>query len=176
MAKSLDAKAKKYQSETKKGGFSVKHGFSKVGFVLDDLGPHQVAYSILRRVSSYLNNSFGVSVVIFIENSVAPCLLKNNVPVFNARELRGYDGHLVATSARSAGLVSEAWRPLTRNWYISGLDPVTKASPHLKDPRISKILATSDFLSEIQPEPYSANIVPSFNLHQIFKTIGAINV
>jgi hypothetical protein len=73
----------------------------KLGFLLDNLGPSQLAYSVIRGVNEYLEKGGDVPVVLFYERLLPFCLTPHTASMQLA-EAWTFDGLLVATSFRTA--------------------------------------------------------------------------
>lgn len=72
----------------------------KIGFVLNNLGPNQLAFDLIRSANEALKDP-GLDVVLFYEESRRPCLTPH-FAIMPAVESWGYDGVLVATDRSTA--------------------------------------------------------------------------
>jgi hypothetical protein len=73
----------------------------KLGIVLDNLGPSQLAYAVLSQANRLVTERSDVDVTVFYESLTRPCI----TPWFATMQMAeayGFDGPVVATSLSSA--------------------------------------------------------------------------
>jgi hypothetical protein len=93
----------------------------KLGILLNNLGPNQLAYTAIRNNNFYVDRAQDFDCILFYENYVRPCLPMNfaSMQVFEAY---GYDGTLVATSLSSAHKALECYASKKKFFYVWDLE------------------------------------------------------
>lgn len=74
---------------------------TRIGFLMDDLGPSQTNYTLIRNLNRWLAGGPTRDAVLFINNPGPPCI-KPECAIMSADECAAYDGVLVATDFHSA--------------------------------------------------------------------------
>lgn len=124
---------------------------SKIGIVLNHLGPTQLAFSTITDVNKSLRTGLDISPIIFYENIFTQCAVAN-FPLMHVSELYNFSGIAVATDIHSANKVTNTFsckkkifyvwdlewhRPPTKNFYdmyktYNSMPIITRTTEHAK--------------------------------------------
>lgn len=119
----------------------------KIGVLLDNLGPNQLASSVIRTGAKAAQN--GIDVIAYYERQALPCL---PLPIasMHVTEAFGHEGILVATSLSTAVRVAEAPTAAGRFFYVWELEWVRgrfayrALSQVYRDPRLTLLARSLD--------------------------------
>lgn len=143
----------------------------KVGVLLNNLGPSQLAYSVMRTGEKAAEH--GVDMVAFYERQVRPCL-QLKIASMHIAEAYGYGETLIATDLSTATKLLTfpksnkffyIWDlEWTRRQYLSSVLQKTYRNPSLK------LIARSSQMAEIISQVWNVNIhgiVDDFHLEEL---------
>lgn len=142
-----------------------------IGFVVDDLAANQIAYTLLVNINAFLSKNAHIPVSLFFLENSQPCL---NVTTsrYHAKDAVHFNGHLIATSPRSADIIKDIYLP-KRYYYIYDIVRCLKNPVALKDKSIVKFTRCKDYIDvldksgvEVRPE-----VVKDFDINTIVKAI-----
>ena len=74
---------------------------TKIGFIVESLGPNQLAYQLIRSINQLLKERDDVDPIIFYRNT-APFVIQPNFAIMNLFEAFRYYGNIIATDLNSA--------------------------------------------------------------------------
>lgn len=94
---------------------------NKIGLLLPDLSPTQLAYFAVRRANDRAQRAPLLDVTLFVERAVPPCV-KPATAVMPAHEVWAFDGPVVATTWQTARLLLECPRPYPKAFYVWDLE------------------------------------------------------
>lgn len=98
--------------------YSSFNDIPNVGIVLDNLGPNQLAYFVIKNANQ---NSRSVPITLFYQNLALPCL-DTNIPVMCVNEIWPFKGKLIATSIETAIAVNNVVSEVDRYFYVNDLE------------------------------------------------------
>jgi hypothetical protein len=101
----------------------TKNKIKKIGFVLDNLGPNQLAYQLIKSGNILAEQSDKVDVVLFYRN-FAPIVTPPSIAIFTVYDAFNYDGDLVVTNIQDAMSATRWPGPNRHNiyWYLQNLE------------------------------------------------------
>lgn len=148
-----------------------------IGFILNNLGRNQVAYTCISAINRYNNDSFGLNLNIFFKEQETPCIN----PVcgrFHARDSLLFNGHLIATDLENVKILNGVHLS-HKYFYINNLPSILNnkhlSDPILKDKTITKFCRSKDYRDELLKLQYDISdcVVEDFNMNQILELINA---
>jgi hypothetical protein len=154
----------------------------KIGIMLDNVGPNQLAHYIINSGNKFLEkNSRRSDLIMFIHNVVSPCA-HINFSVMNVSEAYDFDGFLVATSLHTAAKLAKT--PGTKKkffyvWDLEWLRPYGRnfegVSALYKHPQIELIARSQPHkdLIELSWKP-TIGIVEDGRVEQFYKLFESI--
>lgn len=143
----------------------------KLGVLVNNLGPSQLAFNIIKNV----NQSTGFDFIAFYENFLRPCI-PMNFATMQIYEAWGYDGILIATKLSNAAQLVKF--PLAKNkffyvWDLEWLYAKEKYFRYLQgiyaNPEL-KLIARSQSHKDLIEDCWNvkvAGIVDDFNIKQL---------
>lgn len=93
----------------------------KLGFCVEDFGPSQLSYSILKSCNDYLIKNNDISVYGFYENLHKP-VFGPAFGIFSLAEVYGFDGILITTTAHQTYQTLKWPKPTKRIYYVNQLE------------------------------------------------------
>lgn len=93
----------------------------KLGVLLGDLAPSQLAYYLIRDINRHLASHPTDDVVVFYENLTPPCALPN-FAIMPLVEAYGYDGVLLATDLSTAKISLAIPTSRSRFFFLNDLE------------------------------------------------------
>jgi len=94
---------------------------AKLGFVVNNLGPSQLAYNLLTKANALLSQRYDLDLIVFYEQPARPCVIPN-FSIMPLSETWGYDGPLVATDLSSAATLINLPNPGRKIFYVYDLE------------------------------------------------------
>lgn len=105
--------------EAKRGGFDLDNGHKRVAFIVDSMLNDQNTYNIIIETNKFLADNFGTDVSIFYVNN-APSFMVPLFAIYSCRDIRGYQGSLIATSLETAEKLKNA-NTAKRYYFVNDL-------------------------------------------------------
>lgn len=150
----------------------------QIGFVLQDLGPNQLAYTCISSINKYLDNNYGIDPVLFFQEQSMPCL-QPKCARYNVYDTSYYYGNLITTTIDTTVNTRNA-RVCQKFYYIYELEYLKNKENKVKfdtimnDNTIVKFTRCLDFLQQLRNDGYEINgtIVNDFDptsIHNIIK-------
>lgn len=93
----------------------------KLGFIVNNLGPSQLAYYLVKNLNDMVANRPELDAVIFYENVAKPCL-QPRFAAMQALEAWGYNGVVTATTLSSAERLLSCPSPARKFFYVWDLE------------------------------------------------------
>lgn len=166
---------KKYHYNAKKGGFF------QLGFIVDSLAPSQISYLMTQNANDIHKETPVVNVSCFFSNHQRPCM-EYRFAIFNAVDITGFVGTLVATSFDTAKLLNNGFRS-KKMWYINDISFLEEQKKEdydkiLNDPEIVKFCRSRDHADKLIEIGFNIypNIIQDFNIMQIIDLSEVLNV
>lgn len=156
-------------SEAKENGYSNKR-FLKLAFIVEDLGPSQIAAILVNQSNKALYDSIGFNISLFFVEQIPPCV----DPMFaryHVADLVDFDGYVVATSVKTAKEMMSAKRA-KKCFYITDIVQVMNNLKDkalidiLEDTNILKITRSKDYFDKLRELGYhiNTNIIKDFDI------------
>lgn len=149
----------------------------KVGLVLNDLGPNQIAYTAIMAFSQPANE---ISPYLFFNENARHCM-DINIPCFNIRDAQIFCGHLISTSLSNLKIIHSFIRN-QRYYYVWDLEELRHGFDKeffykvIFDNTIVKLFRSSDHYQYITNKYIKLPklIVNDFDSLDILKAINAV--
>lgn len=94
---------------------------AQIGFVVDNLGPGQASFLLIRRLNDWLSASPLNAACVFVREMQSPCL-PCDFPIFSLGDLFAFRGHAVATTFDSALSLAAVQGPISRTYYLQNIE------------------------------------------------------
>ena len=170
----------KIKQLSKTTGYSIENGFKQIGIYVDNLMANQFGYLLLYQTALFNQENFGASFSVFARDKLPPCLIPT-IPIFNARDIVGFDGNIIATSIKNVKELSRATRA-KKFFYIFDLEWKQKdviisridVQSILKDPNIIKFTRSKEYYDCIKDEceNLSQTLVPNCEPNLILEIVN----
>lgn len=175
--------AKRLIKDVKKNGYDIVNGFRQIGIILDHTTIGQLSYSAISSINQYMELNFGTSFCIFSIENTANSIVPN-FPIFGTKELRGFSGSIIATSAKTAVELAKAVR-CRKYWYLYdlewlrpwGRDVQADAERIMEDPGVIKFTRCNAYRNLLIERGYlvDTTIVQNFEIENILQIIEKYN-
>lgn len=144
----------------------------KIGVLLNNLGPSQLAYSVIRNGAKAVDH--GLDLMAFYERQAAPCL-PLHIASMHIAEAYGYDGVLIATDLSTAAKLRTFPSATQKIFYVWDVEwtrrqYMTSVLQKIYREPSFKILARSADLALAISQAWNVNIhgiVRDFNLNEL---------
>jgi hypothetical protein len=103
----------------------------KLGIVVNNLGPSQMNFDIIRQTNGFLSASALADVIVFYENLQRPCL-PMSFACMQVAEAWGFDGALIATNLSTAEKVLRCPSSRKRLFYLWDLEWLRLQQKHYR--------------------------------------------
>lgn len=127
---------------------------NKIGFVVNNLGASQVAYTLIKAVNDAVHNDYRNSICTFVTSLVIPCI-DVAFPQFHLREAPQFDGVLIATDFSSALSIKDATRS-SRYYYVNDLEWTRSHVFRHKQEVVDSVLKNDDIVKFARSEDHKA--------------------
>lgn len=155
--------------EAKNNGYSNKH-FLKIAFIVEDLGPSQIAAILVNQANRALYNSIGFNISLFFIEQIPPCV----DPMFaryHVADLIDFDGYVIATSVKTAKEMMNAKRA-KKCFYITEIVQILNNPKDkelidiLDDNSVLKITRSKDYFDKLRELGHhiNTNIIKDFEI------------
>lgn len=148
---------------------------NKIGVLLNNLGPSQLAYYLIKNGNTFVENGTNDLVAFFYE--IAPECMRPNFAIMNLSEAYNYNGILIATDVNSASRIIEFPGTVNRFFYVWDLEWVRFSKKQFEDmsvvynndrlPLIARSQTHYNLLKRIWKEPIG--ICEDANIEQLYK-------
>ena len=151
---------------------------TKIGFILEHLGPAQLPYQLIRSVNSYFEQKDDADIILFYRNC-APFVVTPHCAVMNLYEAYRYDAHLIATDLNSASRILDYFTN-DRYFYVWDLEwtkinkPYEQLAQVYQNPKL-KLIARSQQHAEIIRTSWGINCIGVVEDARIDKFLEIIN-
>lgn len=98
----------------------------KVGFLVDDLGPSQSSYFLIRSLNGWLAKSHEHDAIVFQRTTVRPCS-EPRFALFTATDLPGFQGPVISTSFSCAQQLLKTQGPCKLAYYMQDVEWLRQA-------------------------------------------------
>lgn len=154
----------------------------KLGILLNNLGPNQLAYSSIRSNNLFVDDAPKIDCILFYENYVRPCLPMNfaSMQVFEAY---GYNGTLIATSLSTAHKALRCYASKNKFFYVWDLEWLRlqqfkqfRDMHNVYGNSNLKLIARSESHKTVIEDSWNtkvAGIVDNFDMRQMIEVIKA---
>lgn len=147
----------------------------KLGVIVDNLGPNQLAYNVIK-AGNFLK---GCDYIVFYENFLKPCI-PTNFATMQMFEAWGYDGTMIATNLSSASQLSNFPLVKHRYFYIWDLEWLRMKEKHFRplaevyrNPNLILIARSENHKNVIETcwNVKVAGIVDDFEMSQLYEVV-----
>lgn len=149
---------------------------NKIGILLNNLGPSQLAYYAVKNGNDFVNNNPHKDFIVFFYE-ISPECLRPNFAVMNLSEAYNYNGILVATDANSASRIIEFPGTVNRFFYVWDFEWLRLNNKNFEDlktiydnnklPLIARSKTHFNLLKKIWKEPIG--VVEDANISELYK-------
>lgn len=94
----------------------------KIGVIVDNLGPNQLAHAVISSANIYLEKNRGKTDFLVFQKNILPYCLRPNFAVMNTSEAFDFDGVLIATDINAASQIVKYPGPKKRIFYSYDLE------------------------------------------------------
>ncbi len=168
-----------FLKKCEKSGFSLKDGFTKIGFIFNDFTATQAAYTFITNTNHWLKENFGSSICAFYEENSYPCV-PILFPRFGTSEISSFQGHIISTSFETTKTLLGANRA-KKYYYIDDIEYIrpwfkdkSLFDKILNDNNIIKLFRAEDHYNKFVEDGYKIQkrIVVDYDINTILKVIN----
>lgn len=94
---------------------------NKIGIMLDNIGPNQLAFYTLQQAAKYMEKDPLYDFTVFIQNICRPTI-KPMCSIMNISESMSFDGHLIATSFELADKLIKTVNTSKKHFHVWELE------------------------------------------------------
>ncbi len=150
--------------------------FTRLGFIVDDLSSSQINYCLVKNCNNFIENESSINIQLFFEDNFNPCV-PPKFARFNVKDAFVFDGHLIATSLKTAKTLKTLYRP-RKYFYINDLEYLRKNTDKkewneiLKDENIIKFARCNDYIQHLFPYKIHDKAIVDFHIPSILEIIN----
>jgi len=146
--------------------------FTSLAFVMDTIGPNQLAFICINACNFWLAKNLGLNLSIFFMEYDSPSVIPD-FATFHSKNVSSFKGHLIATSASTTSfLLNECLA--SRVFYIYCIDDFFKHEKELRQIMLSdniiKVVACDDYNVELTKRGYKiTSVIEDFDINKFME-------